>query len=136
MPTSERQPAWRRVAAQRGISLLETVVALGLFAFTAATMGNYLVSQLRMSSYNYLYTQAYTLAEQQLESTRALHFNDMVPASSTSTVGGTQYTVATAVLNDTPANGLKQITVNVSWKDQRGPQNVAVQTIYTEVQRY
>jgi Tfp pilus assembly protein PilV len=127
---------WRCLAGQRGISLMETLVALGLFAVTAATMGNYLVSQIRMSSYNYLYTEAYALAEQQLENTRALHFNDMVPTSSTSTVGGMQYTVATAILNDTPADGLKSITVNVSWKDQRGPQNVAVQTIYTEVQRY
>ena len=38
-------------------------------------------------------------------------------------------------LNDTPADGLKQITVNVSWNDPLGAKNVAVHTIYTEVQR-
>lgn len=136
MCTNSRTAPGRRLASQRGLSLIETLVALGLFAVTAATMGNYLVSQLRLSSRNYLYTQAYALAEVQLESTRALHYNDMVPNSSTTNVGGTSFTVQTQIQNDTPADGLKQITVNVGWKDMQGPQNVAVQTIYTEVQRY
>jgi len=136
MSTTDRSAWPARLASQRGITLLETLVALGLFAMTAATVSNYLVSQIRMSSSNYLYTQAYGLAEKQLETTRSLRYNDMAPGSSTTSVGGTQFTVATAVLSDTPADGLKQITVNVSWNDMRGPQNVAVQTIYTEVQRY
>ena len=118
------------------MSLIETLVALGLFAITAATIGNFLVSQMRRSSSNYLYSQAYVLAEQQLETLRALpQYTDIVPATATTSVGGTQFTVGTSVLNDTPADGLKQITVNVSWQDMFGSQNVAVQTIYTQVQR-
>lgn len=124
-----------RLTSQRGVSLLETLVALGLFALSAATMGNYLVSQIRLSSSNYLYTQAYALAEEQLESTRALRFNDIAPGSKNVPVDGQNFVVTTAVLNDSPANGLKQITVNVSWKDALGPKNVDVRTIYTEVQR-
>lgn len=136
MSTIDRRAQRCSLASQRGLSLIETLVALGLFALTAATMGNYLVSQIRLSARNYLYTQAYALAEERLESTRALHFNDMLPGTKTASVGGTSFTIQTQVQNDTPANGLKQITVNVSWKDMQGPQNVAVQTIYTEVQRY
>ena len=121
---------------QRGVTLVETLVALGLFAVTAATMGDFLVSQIRRASSNYLYSQAYSLAEQQLESLRSLpDYNSIVPSSTTTTVGNTQYTVATSVLNDTPADGLKQITITVSWQDNFGSQNVAVQTIYTQVQR-
>ena len=59
----------------------------------------------------------------------------MVPGSKTVPVDGQNFTVTTSVLNDSPANGLKQITVNVSWKDPLGPKNVDVRTIYTEVQR-
>ena len=126
----------RRRVSEDGVTLLETLVALGLFAVTAATMGNFLVAQIRMSSSNYLYSQAYVLAEQQLETLRALpQYTDIVPASTTTSVGGTQFTVATGVLNDTPADGLKQITVNVSWQDNLGSRNVAVQTVYTQVQR-
>lgn len=136
MRTNSHSPARRRRSSQRGVTLLETLVALGLFAMTAATMGNFLVSQIRRSSSNYLYSQAYVLAEQQLETLRALpQYTDIVPSSTSTGVGGTQFTVATSVLNDTPADGLKQITVNVSWHDNMGAQNVAVQTVYTQVQR-
>jgi Tfp pilus assembly protein PilV len=136
MSTSDGPTPRHRVASQRGISLIETLVALGLLAISAGTIGNYLVQQIRMSSMNYLYTQAYALAETQLEATRALDFVDMLPGSKSTTVGGVPFTVATEILNDVPANGLKQITVNVAWKDMYGPKNVTVQTIYTEVQQY
>jgi Tfp pilus assembly protein PilV len=126
----------RRWSNSRGVTLLETLVALGLFAVSAATMGNFLVSQIRRSANNYLYSQAYTLAEQQLEALRSLpQYTDITPGSTSTSIGSTQFTVATSVLNDTPADGLKQITVNVSWSDNFGPQNVALQTIYTQVQR-
>jgi Tfp pilus assembly protein PilV len=136
MRTNSDRAAGRRRLSERGVTLLETLVALGLFALTAATIGNFLVSQIRRSSSNYLYSQAYVLAEQQLESLRALpQYTAIVPGSTTTSVGGTHFTVATSVLNNTPADGLKQITVNVTWQDILGAQNATVQTIYTQVQR-
>lgn len=125
-----------RRRSQAGVSLIETLVALGLFAITASTMGNYLVQQIRMSTSNYLYTQAYAMAEEDLEATRALRYNDMAPGSRTEDIGGTHFTVNRQIASDAPADGLKTITVTVSWKDPQGPKNVVVQTIYTEVQRY
>ena len=121
---------------QRGISLIETLVALGLFAMTAATMGKFLVSQIRQASNSHLQTKALTMAADQLETTRAQRFNDMASGSKTQMVGGVQFTIQTTVTDDTPANGLKTIAVNVSWKDQLGPKNVTVNTIYTEVRRF
>ena len=126
----------RRRSAQAGISLIETLVALGLFAISASTMGSYLVQQIRMASTNYLHSQAYAIAEEELESTRALRYNEMAPGSRTEDIGGTRFTVDRLIVNDSPASGLKSITVTVSWKDPQGPKNVVVQTIYTEVQRY
>lgn len=130
------RPRYRRLAAPDGLSLLETLVALALFAISAAAAGNYLVKQIRLSASNYLTTQAYSLAEEALESTRAQRFNDMAPGSKTVAIDGRNFTVDTAVQNDTPANGLKRITVTVGWADPLGPKNVSVHTIYTEVQRY
>lgn len=128
--------ARRRRLDQRGISLIETLVALGLFAMTAATMGQFLVAQTRHASNNHLQTKAMALAAEQLEYTRAQRFNDMVSGSKTKTEGGVIYTIATTVDDDTPANGLKSIEVEVTWNDQTGPKNVAVHTIYTEVRRF
>lgn len=125
----------RRLNA-RGISLIETLVALALFAMTAATMGQFLVAQVRQSSNNYLQTKALSLAAEQLESTRAQKYAEMVSDTRTETVGGVTYTIATTVDADSPSDGLKSIAVDVSWSDPQGPKNVTVNTIYTEVRRF
>lgn len=116
--------------------MIETLVALALFAMTAATMGRFLVAQIRQSSNNYLQTKALSLAAEQLESTRAQKYAEMVSGTRTETVGGVTYTIATTVDADSPSNGLKSIEVDVSWSDPQGPKNVTVNTIYTEVRRF
>ena len=126
----------RRRLGSRGISLIETLVALALFAMTAATMGRFLVAQIRQSSNNHLQTKALSLAAEQLEATRALRYDEMTSTSRTATVGGVMYTISTTVDADSPAHGLKSIAVNVSWSDQHGQKNVTVNTIYTEVRRF
>ena len=131
MKNSERR--WR---GQRGMTLLETMIALSLFALTAATMSQFLVAQIRHASNNNLQTRAYSLAEEALEDMRAQRFNDMASSSKLVTDGAMNYTVATTVDNDTPSDGLKSINVNVSWKDPGGSRNVLVSTIYTEVRRF
>lgn len=133
MKSTERR---RRRLNARGISLIETLVALGLFAMTAATMGRFLVTQIRQASNSHLQTKALAMAAEQLEATRAQRFNDMESGTTTKTVGGVLYTIVTTVQDDTPANKLKTIDVNVSWKDPMGQKNVTVSTIYTEVRRF
>lgn len=129
------EPRSRRFDA-RGISLIETLVALGLFAMTAATMGRFLVTQIRQASSSQLQTRALAMAAEQLESTRAARFNDMTSGTTTKTVGGVLFTIRTTVRDATPANGLKSIAVDVSWKEPLGSKNVTVNTIYTEVRRF
>ena len=63
-PRPRRSTRW---SGTRGASLIETLVALGLFAVTAATMSRFLVNQIRSSSTNHLQTVAYALAAESLE---------------------------------------------------------------------
>ena len=126
----------RRRLNARGISLIETLVALALFAMTATTMGRFLVAQIRQSSNNHLQTKALALAAEQLESTRAEKYSDMTSGTRTVMVGGVTYTVATTVDTDSPSHGLKAIEVAVTWNAPQGSKNVTVRTIYTEVRRF
>lgn len=124
--------SWR---SQRGATLLETVVAVGLFALTAATMGDFLRQQIRTGSANANYSTAYSLAAEEFEDIRALPYDDIVSRSATLSQGAITFAVNTAVSNDTPQANMKQITVNVNWKEPNGPQNVTVHSIYTSVRR-
>ena len=123
---------WR---SQQGATLLETMVALGLFALTAATMGDFLTQQIRTGGANANYSTAYALAAEEFEDIRALPFDEIISRTSSMSQGAMTFDVDTAVADDTPSPNMKQITVNVNWNEPGGPQNVTVHSIYTEVRR-
>jgi len=125
----------RRLACRQGTTLIETIVAVGLFALTAATMSDFLLQQIRMGGANYSYSKAYALAAQEFEDMRSMSYDDMASRSSTTTEGSTTYTVQTTVLADTPEPNMKKITVQVSWTEPSGAKNVKVYSIYTAVQK-
>ena len=120
---------------QRGASLIETCVALGLFAITAAGMSQFLVGQVRRSSSNNLHTVAYSLAAEALEGARASNYGDLVDQATNHQEGGVEFTVATTVEADTPQANLKTVTATVSWTEQDGQHQVVVPVVYTEISR-
>jgi hypothetical protein len=124
--------SWR---GQRGATLLETVVAVGLFALTAATMGDFLRQQIRTGGANANYSTAYALAAEEFEDIRALPYDEITSRTASLTQGALTFDVDTAVADDTPSPNMKQITVNVNWNEPGGPQHVTVHSIYTEVRR-
>jgi Tfp pilus assembly protein PilV len=126
----------RRILGQRGISMMETMVALGLFVISAATTSDFLVRQIRQTSQNNLYTVAYAVAEEHLESVRAARYPDMLPSSDQVQKGDVVFDVSTSVETNVPAPNLKQITVQVAWNEPGGRRDVEVQTIYTAVRRF
>jgi Tfp pilus assembly protein PilV len=121
---------------EEGVTLLETLVALGLFAITVATMGDFVVQQVRRSATNNHYTLAYSIAEEQLESVRALRYADMSSESGSIQKGSMTFRYSTSVLDDSPAPNLKKIVVNVDWDEPAGAKNVALETVYTAVRRF
>ncbi len=131
-----RKSSWRLTPGnERGVSLLETLVALGLFAIAAGTMSNFLVQQIRMASTNHNFTTAYAYAEQELEDVRALDYTDIASRSSTHTSGSLTFATDTQVVANSPDVNMKNITVTVSWTEPGGARSVALNTIYTAVKR-
>jgi Tfp pilus assembly protein PilV len=124
-----------RIRSERGVSLIETVVAVGLFALTAATMSDFLLYQIRAGSSNYSYSKAYAIAAEEFEDIRAMPYESVASRSFTAEEGALTYTVETTVAADTPAPNMKQITVEVSWEEPGGSRNVKIHSIYTSVRR-
>jgi hypothetical protein len=75
------------------------------------------------------------LAAEELERVRALDYVDMTAASAEQTLENLAFTVATTVEDDTPAPGMKTVSVDVSWPELGGVDNVSVYAIYTQVRR-
>ena len=118
---------------QRGISLMEVLAAMSLFAVVASGVGALATGSLRYTTLNRHGTAAAMLAQQQLEDLRSLDYASILPGSKSATVAGQLYTIGTGVLADNPAAGMKKITVSVSWTGPEGNKSYAIQTIFTAV---
>lgn len=124
-----------RLSGQRGVTVIETVVALTLFALSAATMSDFIVAQIRASNTNTNYTIAYELAVKELEDVRALLFDQIDSRSDAQQVGGMTFSLVTEVQAGVPAPNMKHIDVTVTWNEPGGARNVSLETVYTAVTR-
>ena len=118
---------------QRGYSLLEILVAMTLFALTASGLAAITVQGLRRTAGNRGSTGAVIAAQHELEDLRSLEYVDVASRSYGMTIAGTPYGVGTAVSNDTPAAGMKQVSVTINWSEPLGPQSYVLRTILTQV---
>lgn len=135
-PSIDRSTRRRRlVRGILGVTLIETLVALGLFSLAAATTGGFLVQQVRTAGINKRQTLAYVVAAEELERMRALDYQDMADATSEQVLENLTFDVETKVEADTPASGMKKVSVEVSWPDVGRDENVFVYAIYTRVRR-
>ncbi len=130
--TADRRSCLR---GQAGVSLIETIVALGLFALAMGTMGQFMVHQVRTSATNQRYTDAYTLGVQELEDLRMLEYDDLASREKNKTVEGQKYSLITTVKAGDPGPLMKSIKVKISWAEPGGKKNVSLQTIYTAIKR-
>jgi type II secretory pathway pseudopilin PulG len=128
-------PRGRRLREETGGTLLETLAALGLFAMSAATVGDLLVSQMRAAGSNDSHTTAYELGIEEVEDLRALLYDQISSRSEQVQKGGMLYAVTTSVEDDVPGPGMKSITVDVAWDEPSGRRHVLLETIDSAVTR-
>jgi len=123
------------LAGERGLSLIESLVAIAIVALSAASIGGLITHQIRQAASNELATKAYALAAEELEEMRGLPYATMSNASRDEVVGSVVFAVQTTVASGVPAANMKKITVVVSWKEPEGTRDVTISTVYTSVQR-
>jgi Tfp pilus assembly protein PilV len=113
--------------------MLEVLAAMSLFAIVASAVTALVTGSLRHTTRNRHGTMASILAQEKLEDLRGIAYDD-IEATSESVVAAEQaYNIATEVEDNTPASGMKHITVTVSWTGPEGTQSYAVETVYTSV---
>ena len=122
---------------QRGATLVESLVALGVFGVVAAAVGNLLTQHIRGERTNGTTGTAVTIAEAELESIRSLDYPSIVSRTfdPTPAAGSPSYHVQTTVIADSPAPSLKSITTQVSWTEPAGTKSVSLYAIYTDITR-
>ena len=124
-----------RLRNQRGVSLIETITALSLFAISAATMGDFLTHQIRVVGSNTNYTVAHEIGVEELEAMRSLLYEQMEGGTHEVQKGGMLYEITTTVDDNVPAPNMKSISVDIGWNEPDGQRHVVLETIYTAVTR-
>ncbi len=119
--------------SQRGVSLVESLVALVLLALGIAAIGGFMTTQIRHSADNELTAQAYSIAADEVERIRALPYSQMDAASSTVAHGSVDFAVSSSVVDNAPAINMKSVNVNVAWTSPSGAHDIDVDTVFTQV---
>lgn len=114
---------------QRGISLVEVVTSVTLFAVAAAGLSAGTVANMRGNSSSRAASAASALIHDQIEKFRALdptanpadltegtHQDSLNPVDGLGRAGGA-FSRSWVVTADTPRQGLSEVVVTVSWRD-------------------
>jgi prepilin-type N-terminal cleavage/methylation domain-containing protein len=118
---------------EEAFSLLEVLTAITLFALVAAGVSSLATGSMLRTTENRHYAAAALIAADRLEQLRGLEYDDIQPSSSSTTMGGQAFDIGVDVQPDTPAAGMKQITVTISWTAPEGAKVYEVETIYTDI---
>lgn len=121
----------KRGRENAGNSVLEVLMAMVVTAIAATAATGGLVSTTNLLGENTRYQEAITLAQQSLERSRTIPYDEII--SSTQSTNG--YTIARTVLDGTPEVGMKHITVTVSWTWKGQPRNYALRTVFGEISK-
>ncbi len=120
--------------SEHGVTVLEVVVAVVLFAVIVAATAGILSLGSTRGAQNRRATEAAILAQRELERLRHTPY-DQLPDSATwtETVGSNTYTLQREMRRDQPEANMTWIRITVSW-DSVGPQTYVVETIFTNLE--
>jgi prepilin-type N-terminal cleavage/methylation domain-containing protein len=117
----------RNAHREGGFTLIETLVAMTIFAVAVLGLGAGTISVVRNNNHSYLNTSAVNLAQTKVEELRAMNATAFATLSCTSysTPGCSDNPVASGktfdrrwqITADSPVTGVDKIDVQISWTD-------------------
>ncbi len=119
-----------------GFTLIETLIAVVIFAIVSLAMTSLMVTNTRMISENTQSSEAIGYAQELLENLREVPVSSLSPGSSTATrqsARGTEYLITWTVTPNSPATGRTAVAVTVAWSHKGTPRSYATQSIFTQV---
>jgi len=120
--------------SEHGVTVLEVVVAVVLFAVIIAATAGILSLGSTRGAQNRRATEAAILAQRELERLRHTPYDQLPPSETwTETVGSNTYTMRREMGPDEPEANMTWIRITVSW-DGVGPQTYVVETIFTNLE--
>ena len=126
----------RRVRWQRGVTLLESMIALAIFSYALAALSTLMISSMRSNNNAKRYTMASSLAQAKIEDLRAAGYAAAASSPSAEalnmiggTGGATMYNRSWVVTAGTPVAKTKTMAVTVDWNDNQGSHTAVVKTI-------
>jgi type IV pilus assembly protein PilV len=129
-PQEDSQTA--RIVADGGFTLIELMIAIVILSVGLLGMATLTGSIVQKNKLSNDLTAATTLAQDKLEDVRADGYANAVSQTKTACAGDfSEYQREVTVNNDTPASGMKEITVTVYW----GPSDahdIEIKTILCE----
>lgn len=122
--------AVRRLADERGFTIVETMVAIAIIAVAFMGLAGVQAISSRAQSLGQNQGLARFVADQELELMRRSDLDNVVASSSVDTVQGVTFNVDRQVAN-VPMG--RRVSVTVTWTDRFGPQTLSLTTIVSQV---
>lgn len=132
IPGIRRVVNMRSPASERGFSLVEVLMSIGIFTIVAGGLAASTVAAIKGNAVSRDVSAAATLVQEKIEFFRALDptnaAHQALMANGTDTVNsmaraGTKYTRTWTVTQDTPKYGMAVVGVTVEW---RGPEHHSI----------
>ena len=125
----------KTLKSQRGIGLIEIIIAMLLFAVGITAAMRTLPDSNRATSHARNITIATNLAQEQIERLMGTEYNDAVLAAGSHTDPDNpierHFTRSWIVADDSPLTGMKQIAVTVSFNTGSADSSVTLNTLLT-----
>lgn len=124
-----------REPRERGVTVLEVLVAVVLFALIVAATAGVLSLGSTRGAQSRRATEAVIVAQRELERLRQTPY-DRLPGSATwtETVGSNTYTVRREMFVNDPEQNTTRIRITVSWEVAGEAQTYVVETIFTNLE--
>jgi prepilin-type N-terminal cleavage/methylation domain-containing protein len=120
---------------QKGFSLLELMMALGLLSTGLLALLSLSITTMKANQLSQNSTAALQLAQGKMESLKALPFEELKGESESGLTTGTVRTLfrRETIVNRQGASGLAEITVQVLWPNARKPGHWQVTEVSTKI---